>query len=177
MGQTMKLAVAILLALAGSAAGASDHPSSPNDRDELCQELGGSRDASTSPKDLLWFSENCVCDDDVGCGYASSQRLAGRRAAFAKADAGRQEAERQAAAERDAEVRKESQASCTAWVDCLRGPGREGPACQAAEAAFEYECSSGLRDFEACGRVIDSLKRSPAQADCAGALKGAGPGR
>jgi hypothetical protein len=173
----MKLAVAFMLALAGAAAGASDYPTSPNERDELCQELGGSRDASARPKDLLWFSENCVCDEDVGCGYAGSQRLAGRRASFAKADARRQEAERQAAADRDAEVRKESLASCTVWIECLRAPGKDIQACQAAEAAFEYECSSGLRDFEACGLVIDALRRSPAQADCAGALKGAGPGR
>ena len=173
----MKMAVACMLALAGAAAGASDYPTSPNDRDELCQELGGSRDASTKPKDLLWFSENCVCDEDIGCGYASSQRLAGRREAFAKADARRQEEGRRAAAERDVDARKEAQGSCAAWIDCLRGPGNDAQACRAAEAAFEYDCSSGLRDFEACGQLIDALKRSPAQADCAGALKGAGPGR
>lgn len=169
----MKMAVACALLTVGFVAVAADYPTSPNDRDELCEEIGGSGKSSAAPADLLWFSQNCVCDDDVGCGYTSSQRFASRRDKLAKEEARRQDAERQAAAKRDAEAQKEARDSCGDWVACLRKPGNGAGACAPEETRFEFDCSSGLRDVDACGTVIEGLRRNPAQADCAGALTGA----
>ena len=173
----MKLAVACVLAMAGFVASAADYPKNPDDRDELCEEIGGSGKSSAAPADLLWFSQNCVCDDVVGCGYASSPRIAKRRNEIAKAEARRLDEEREVAARRDADARKEAKGSCNDWLDCLRKRGTDVPACAPDEARFEYDCSSGLRDVEACGKAIEGMKRNPAQADCAGALSGSGPAR
>ena len=173
----MKMAVGFVLALLGFVASAADYPKNPDDRDELCEEIGGSGKSSADPADLLWFSQNCVCDDVVGCGYASSPRLAERRNKLAKAEARQLDAERQAAERRDADTRKEAKGSCNDWVDCLRKRGSDVQACAQDEARFEYDCSSGLRDVEACAKAIEGMKRAPAQADCAGALAEPGPAR
>lgn len=172
----MKMAVAFVLAMVGSVASAADYPKNPDDRDELCEEIGGSGKSSAAPADLLWFSQNCTCDDVVGCGYTSSSRFARRRGEIEKADARRLDAERQAAARRDADVRKEAEDSCDDWVGCLRKRG-DVPACAPDQARFEYDCSSGLRDHEACDKAIEGMKRAPAQADCAAALKAPGPAK
>jgi hypothetical protein len=173
----MKMAVAFVLAMVGSVASAADYPKNPDDRDELCEEIGGSGKSSAAPADLLWFSQYCTCDDVVGCGYPNSPRFARRRGEIEKADARRLDAERQAAARRDADVRKEAVDSCGDWVGCLRKQGSDAPACAPDEARFEYDCSSGLRDFEACAKAIEGMRRTPAQADCAGALRESGPAK
>ena len=173
----MKPAVACLLTVLAGAAFASDYPTHPSEMDELCEEIGGSRDASAPPKDRLWFSENCVCEEEIGCGYASSRRFADRRKAAGQADAKRREEELKALAARDAQDLEQARSTCAAYVECLRKQGSVAPACAQAEATFEYDCSSGLRDHEACGRAVDVLRRNPAQADCGSALKATGPGR
>ena len=99
----MKTTLACLLVISAGTAFASDYPTNPGAMDELCEEIGGSRDASTPPKDRLWFSENCVCEEEIGCGYASSRRFAERRKVAGQADAKRREEELKALAERDAE--------------------------------------------------------------------------
>lgn len=173
----MKIAVACVLAMAGCVASAADYPKAPDARDELCEEIGGSGKSSAAPADLQWFSQFCTCDDVVGCGYTASARFAGRRAEIEKADARRLDAERQAAARRDADAREEAEESCDDWVGCLRKRGSDGPACAQDEARFEYDCSSGIRDVEACGKLIEGMRQAPAKADCAGALKAAGPAK
>jgi hypothetical protein len=144
--------------------------------DELCEEIGGSRDASAPPKDRLWFSENCVCEEEIGCGYASSRRFAERRKVAGQAAAKRREEELKALSARDAEDLERARSTCTSYVECLRKQGSDAPACGQAEATFEYDCSSGLRDVEACGTVISALRKSPADADCKSALKAPKPG-
>lgn len=173
----MKMAAAGVLAMVGFVASAADYPKAPDARDELCEEIGGSGKSSAAPADLQWFSQYCTCDEVVGCGYTASARFAGRRAEIEKADAKRLDAERQAAARRDADTRKEARDSCEDWVGCLRKRGSDGPACAPDEARFEYDCSSGLRDFEACGKLVEELRQAPARADCAAALKAAGPAK
>jgi hypothetical protein len=167
--------VACLLVVVAGAALAADYPTDPSEMDELCEQLGRARDASAPPKDRLWFSESCVCDEDAGCGRASSRRFAERRKVAAQAEDRRQEAEKQAVARRDAEDLKQAQATCAAYVGCLRKHAADVRACAQAEATFEYDCSSGLRDFEACERVIAGFRKSPEQADCGGAWKVPGP--
>jgi len=173
----MKPALACLLAILAGAAAASDYPTDPNDRDELCEEIGATKDASAPPKDRLWFSENCTCEDEIGCGYVSSRRFAERRKAAAQAEAKRIDAERKANAARDADDLNLARETCTEYVACLRENSKSLQACDQAGARFEYDCSSGLRDHEACGRVMDVLRSNPAQADCGSALKAPGPGR
>ncbi len=158
--------LACLLVLTSGAAFADGHPTDPGEMDELCEEMGAAPDPSAPPGDRLWFSENCVCEDDIGCGYASSRRFAERTKAAGQAEAKRQEADRQAMAARDAEVLKEARATCAAFVECLRDHATDVQACAQAEGRFEVECSSGLRDFEACGQAIDRFKKTPAEADC-----------
>ncbi len=172
----MKPAVASLLVLVAGAAFASDYPTNPSEMDELCEEIGGDRDASAPPKDRLWFSENCVCEEGIGCGYSSSRRFAERRKVAGEAEAERRETELKALAARDAEDLGRAQAICADYVGCLREHASDVGACAQAEATFEYECSSGLRDVEACGQVIAGLRKSPAEADCKGALKAPKPG-
>jgi hypothetical protein len=173
----MKPALACLLAILAGVAAASDYPTDPNDRDELCEEIGAAKDASAPPKDRLWFSENCTCEEEIGCGYASSRRFGERRKAAGQAEAKRLDAERKANAARDAEDLIVARETCSAYVACLRENAQSFQACDRVEARFEYDCSSGLRDHEACGRAVDVLRRNPAQADCGSALKATGPGR
>ena len=168
--------LACLLVVASGAALASDHPTDPKEMDELCEQMGADRDPSAPPGDRLWFSENCVCEDEIGCGYVSSGRFAERRKAAGQAEAKRQEAESQAMAARDAEVLKEARTTCVAYVECLRDHATGVQACAQAEGRFELECSSGLRDFEACGQAIDRFKKTPAEADC-NSLKAPKPSR
>jgi hypothetical protein len=167
----MRSVVACLVAVVAGVAFASDHPTDPGEMDKLCEEIGGAADASAPPGDRLWFSENCVCEGEIGCGRASSRRFAERRKVAAQAEAKRQEAEQKTLAVRDAEDRKQAQATCAAYVGCLRKHAIDLPACGQAEATFEYDCSSGLRDFEACGQAIDGFRKHPAEADCGAALK------
>lgn len=173
----MKMAVAFVLAMVGFVAAAADYPKNPDDRDELCEEIGGAGKSSAAPADLMWFSQNCVCDEVVGCGYTSSPRFAERRKKVERAEDRRLDAERELAARRDADARKEARDSCADWVGCLRKQGVDAPACMQDEARFEYDCSSGLRDVEACGKALDAMKRTPAQADCAAALSVSGAAR
>ena len=173
----MKPALACLLAILAGAAAASDYPTDPNDRDELCEEIGAAKDASASPKDRLWFSENCTCEDEIGCGYPSSRRFGERRKAAGQAEAKRLDAERKANAARDADDLELARETCAAFVACLRKSSQDLQACDPVAARFEYDCSAGLRDHEACGRAVDVLKKAPAQADCGSALKVPEPGR
>ena len=167
--------LACLVVVASGAAFASDHPTDPREMDEMCEEMGAAPDPSAPPADRLWFSENCVCEDEIGCGYASSRRFAERRKAAGQAEAKLQEAERKAASARDAEDQRKARGTCSAYVECLREHASDAPACAQAEATFEYDCSSGLRDVEACGRVIAGIRKSPAEADCSSALKSPTP--
>jgi hypothetical protein len=171
----MRHVVACLLVVAAGAAFASDYPTDPGEMDELCEKLGRARDASAPPRDRLWFSESCVCEEEIGCGRASSRRFAERRKVAAQAEERVREADRTARAARDAEDLKQARATCTAYVGCLREHAGDVQACAQAEATFEYDCSSGLRDFEACVQAIGGFRKNPAQADCGGAWKVPGP--
>jgi hypothetical protein len=166
----MRPVVAWLLVVAAGAAFASDYPTDPSEMDKLCEEMGSARDASAPAKDRLWFSESCLCEEEIGCGRASSRRFAERRKVAAQAETRLLETDQKARAARDAEARKQAQATCASYVECLRKHPTDLQACGPAEATFEYDCSSGLRDFEACGQAIDGFKKSPAAADCGGAL-------
>jgi hypothetical protein len=167
----MRPVVACLLVVVAGAAFASDYPTDPGEMDKLCEEIGGAPDASAPPTERLWFSENCVCEGEIGCGRASSRRFAERRKVAAQAEARRQEAEQRTRAARDAEDLKQAQATCAAFVECLRKHASDVQACGEAEARFEYDCSSGLRDVEACGQAIGGFRKSPAEADCGSAWK------
>jgi len=69
-------AAIILVALAAlpARARAADYPTAPNEMDKLCEVIGGAPNLSVPPKDRLWFKENCICSDDVGCGRAGSAK-------------------------------------------------------------------------------------------------------
>jgi len=97
-----------------------------------------------SPKDRLWFKENCRCAGKVGCGNMGSERF-GRRFAEAKAEADgravRAEQDRAAnaarAAKDDADRRAHPDKFCPGWRD--RGTYGTGGA--EASALFKKYCS------------------------------------
>jgi len=172
---SLAAATALLLALP---ANAGDYPTKPDDMDELCQSIGGSMDPSTSPKDRLWFMENCLCIDGIGCGVPGSPRFVARtevvrrrEAAQFQAELDQQAAQEKASAARRLEALKEARQACVPLADCLHRNTGTPQACEAMESQFEYDCSANLRDFEACGQAVKAASTSPGAADCQAALR------
>jgi hypothetical protein len=163
--------VAIGLMLLLSPAALADYPTSPDDVDELCQEIGESPNASMPAKDRFWFADACTCREPIGCGKVGSPRWERRVAAERAKEAKRQEDERKRQeAQRSAGLERAREA-CDPFVRCLRGAGGKPGACDETAGVFEYECSAALRDVEACGRLLHEMKSDPAKADCGASFR------
>ncbi len=161
----MRLRTIALLATlaAASAAVAGDYPTDPEERDELCRDIVGTKVTRIPPKDLVWFQEHCRCVDGVGCGDPNSKRFQAKLAAAEKKvaddEASRVTTEQSRAAE-----------ACTAFAGCAKAHAGDAAACGDEEARFEYGCSALRRDLEACRDTIAEIRKDPAATDCAAAL-------
>jgi len=171
------LAAALTLLLAFPAM-AGEYPTKPDDMDELCQSIGGSNDPSTAPRDRIWFSENCLCMEDVGCGVPGSPRYVARlevvrrrAAAEFQAEVDRQAALEKELAARRVEALKEARQACVPLADCFQRNGATPQACEAMATQFEYDCSASLRDSEACGQAMRAASPGGSSAPCQAALK------
>jgi hypothetical protein len=167
--------LAILLAIPARAA---DYPTKPDEMDELCEDIGKSKDPSISPKDRLWFGEACVCIESIGCGVPGSPRFLARveveRRALEsqrQAEVERQLEQEKAQAIRRVEALKETQQACVQLADCFRRNAGSPRACEEAESRFEYECSASLRDSDACVRAMKAAARTQAAAECQADLR------
>jgi hypothetical protein len=172
---TLTLVLAIGTA---TSAGADEFPTKPDDKDELCQSIGKSTDPSTPVKERLWFMENCMCLDNVGCGAPGSPRFTARADAERtrvesrqKAELDQRAAEEKVQAARRVEALKETRQACVPLADCHARNESDPRACEALETTFEYDCSAALRDVAACGQAMQAAARTRGAADCQAALR------
>jgi hypothetical protein len=173
--RTLLLPVALVLSLPG-AIRADDYPTKPDEMDKLCHSIGKEPDTATPPKDRLWYMENCLCIENVGCGFPGSATFAARVEAVRQkeATARQAEAEQQAAqdrvqAARRVEALKETQQACVPLTGCFQRQPGVPPNCEEAATRFEYDCSASLRDSEACGQAVKAAAGGDA-AGCQAAL-------
>jgi hypothetical protein len=156
--------IALLATLAAAPAALADYPTDPEERDELCRDIVGTKVTRIPPKDLVWFQEHCRCVDGIGCGDPNSKsfqaKLAATEKKAAEDDANRVSTEQTRAAD-----------ACKAFVGCAGSHPGDAGACGDEEARFEYGCSALRRDLEACRETIAGIRKDPAAADCAAALR------
>ena len=155
--------IALLAILAAAPAAAADYPTDPEERDELCRDIVGTKVTRIPPRDLVWFQEHCRCVEGVGCGDPSSKRFQAKVAA----------AEKKVADEEASRVTTEQTRAadaCTAFAGCARSHAGDAAACGDEEARFEYGCSALRRDLEACRETIAEIRKDPAATDCAAVL-------
>ncbi len=161
----MRSVAAMAVAFLASAALAAP-PTDPDRADEYCEDLARSGDASIDPAERVWFSENCICREDVGCGMLGSARWTRRTDAARAKEEKRLAEERKADAEASAAQARVSKGACAAYATCLRANAAKVQACDEAETAFEYACSATIRDVETCVGAVQAMRAAPDKAEC-----------
>jgi hypothetical protein len=100
-----------------------------------------------------------------------SPRWARRVEAERAKEVKRQEAERKRQEAQRSAGLEQARDACTSFTRCLRGASGKPGACDETEGVFEYECSSAVRDVDACGRFIQAIKADIAKADCGASIQ------
>ncbi len=161
----MRSVAAMAVAFLATAALAAP-PSDPDKADRYCEDLARSGDASIAPEERVWFSENCVCREDIGCGMLGSARWTQRSDDARVKEEKRLAEERKVEAEASAAQARVSKSACAAYAACLRANASKVQACDEAETSFEYACSATIRDVETCGGAVQAMRATPDKAEC-----------